>query len=978
MILTSSTAALAQKRITGTVTDGSDGEPLPGATILVTGTTVGAFTDDDGKFSLTVPDGQNQITVSYVGYKSETVDISSGTDFNIALRSDLELDQVIVIGYATQKKSDKTGAVTQVTSEELNLGRLSDPIQSMQGKAAGVIVSKQGGDPNSGFQVNIRGAAALTSGTGPLYVVDGVPGVDPTTLNPDDIESMNVLKDASSTAIYGSRGANGVIIITTKGSGLGRKESKQVNQVEYNNYFAFDQVANRLKFLDADQIRDFAQESGRTFIDNGANVDWQDEIYRSGISQLHTLSFSGADANSSYRASISANEVLGVMKGSGKERYIGRLNLSQRTLDDRLIIQGRMSATIEHNDYVSYGDGIAPNNVIYQAYRRSPTDPVFNADGSHFETDRSFQYFNPVSIIDDVQNERDAKRYLGNFRAELEILPGLKSAVNVGYIRDDEEKYYFEPSFTASNTTEGLARREYNNYESKVIETTVNYVKSLENIHNINVIAGHSYQVETKTGFKAEGQNAQSDYLKANNLQSMLLLEPGSITSYKNEALLASVFGRVVYDYQKRYFLTATLRRDGSSKFGKNNEWGTFPSLSMGWNLKKEYFMQEIDAISQLKLRLGYGISGNQNIDPNLDAVYYVPAGTAIDPETGEVVISFENSNDVNPNPDLRWEENVETNIGIDFGLFNARISGSIELYNKLTRGLIYKYELPVPPNKNRYIYANAGEIENRGIEVTTQAYVLSSDRLNWKTVVTFAHNKQKTTTLENGEYDLDELRVLSVSGRGLVGGENWTQIIRPGSEIGTFFLPEFAGFSEDGKFLFHTAAGGVTRDVTKAERRVVGSAQPDFTLGWSNYFDLGDNWDISFAWRAVVGHQILNVTRMVFSNPADLPTLNVLEEALDEYSRGLNSSPIVSSYYIEDASFLKLDNVMIGYTFDKIKSKYLKNLRLYASGTNLLVFTPYTGIDPELGYGSVEFGLDQYSVYPKTMSLTLGLKANF
>lgn len=972
-------ALFGQVTLTGLVVDAVTSEPLIYANVVVADNfNIGTNTDFDGAFTLEVPEGTKQLRVSYTGYLEQVVDIGDKRYFEVRLSSGVELERILVIGYSTQRKSDKTGAVVSVTSDELNQGFLTDPIQGLQGKAAGVNVSKQGGDPNAGFSVNIRGAAGLTSGTGPLFVVDGVPGVDPTTLNPDDIESFNVLKDASSAAIYGSRGSNGVILITTKGASMGARRDFAVHNVEYNGFVSFDNVARRLDFLDGDQVRNFAQETGATFIDNGANTDWQDEIFRTGVSYLHTLAFSGNTPNSGYRASLSANDIQGVINGSSKKRYIARLNISQKALNDRLTLSSRVSATIENNDYINYGNGIAPNNALYQAYRRSPVDPVLNEDGSFFETDRSFQYYNPVAIINDIQNEREAKRILGNFRGDLEIFKGLTGSVNVAYIRDDGENFYFEPSFTPSNQTSGYGRRSYNNFESRLIETTLNYNKVIAGVHSLNIIGGHSYQKDTYDGFSAEGQSAQSDYVTSNNLEALLLLQPGSIKSYKNENLLASFFGRVVYDFDKKYFVTATLRRDGSSKFGKNNEWGFFPSASLGWNLMQESFMDNVGVFSQLKLRLGYGITGNQEIPPFLDAPYYGPAGTAINPETGQTVISFRNTADVNPNPNLKWEQNEEINIGLDFGILKDKISGSIEYYRKQTNDLIYRYELPVPPNRNRYIFANAGVIENNGLEVSIQAFLLSKSNFKWKTLVAFSTNKQRTVSLSNDEFQLSEIRTLFVSGRGLVGGENWTQLIRPGFEIGTFFLPEYAGLSDDGKFLFHTAAGGVTRNVDQAERRPVGSAQPDFILGWSNFFNIGKGFDASLSFRAMVGHKILNVTRMVFSNPSDLPTLNTLQEALDEYDRGLNSSPIVSSYYLEDGSFLKLDNAVIGYNISNLRSEYIKNIRVYFSGTNLLLLTGYSGLDPELSYGGLEFGRDQYDVYPKTRSFTFGINATF
>ncbi len=967
----------SQTVITGSVVDDRTNEPLIYANIEVVGTDAGGFTDLDGTFSLEVPEGATQIMVTYAGYADQTIDLDGQTNFEIRMSSGKILDDVIVIGYSTQKKSDKTGAVSHVNAEELNQGRLSDPIQALQGKAAGVNISKKGGDPNAGFAINIRGAASFTAGNQPLFVVDGVQNVDPTTINPDDIESYNVLKDASSTAIFGSRGANGVVIITTKGSKFAN-QTATTSTVEYGGFISVDEVANRLDFLDGDQVREFADRTGRTFIDNGANTDWQDEIYRTGISHNHTIAFSGNSPRGGYRASVSANELEGVLEGSGRSRYIGRLNLTQKSLKGRLTLSARISGTIEENDFVTYGGGIDPKNVIYQAFRRSPTDPVYDENGEFFETDRSFQYFNPVAIINDIQNERLAKRLLGNFRADLEVIDGLVASVNLGYIRNDDESFYFEPSFTPSNQTDGFGRRSYNNFQQTLIETTLSYTKNLKGGHFLNVLGGHSYQKELYDGFSAQGKDAASDFVTSNNLSTLQLLEPGSISSYAGENLLASLFGSVIYDFEKKYFAKVTVRRDGSSKFGENNEWGFFPSASLGWDIAKEDFFNSDGPLSRLKLRASFGISGNQNIPSNIDAILRTNSGTKPNPETGEPVVVFTREGDLNNNPDLKWEENKEWNFGVDFGFFNDRISGSVEYYRKQTNDLIFRYEVPKPPNRGRFQYGNAGVIENNGVEVNLQSFVVTNEKLNWKTILTFSANQQKVKSLSNDQFTLDEQFVLFVSGRGLVGGDNFTQVIRPGLELGTFYLPEYAGLSDDGKFLFFTAAGGVTRDVTQAERRVVGSAQPDFILGWSNFFNIGKNFDASIAIRGVFGHDIMNSTRLVFSNPSELPTLNTLEEALDEFDRGLTSGPTLSDYYLEDASFVKLDNVAIGYTFNNLKSEYIKKLRIYLSGTNLLVITEYSGLDPEVSFGGTEFGLDQYDVYPKTRSFTFGLNATF
>ena len=968
-----SISAFSQRVISGTVLDDGNNETIIGASVVAMKSSKSTLTDIDGNFHFTVDNTDTYIEVSFVGYQTIRMNLTSENHYNIRMFAGELIDEVLVIGYGTIKKTDKTGAVASVTSNELNTGRLSDPIEALQGKAAGVTISRQGGDPNSGFSVNIRSASSFTSGTNPLFVVDGVPGVDPTTIAPSDIASYNILKDASSTAIYGSRGANGVIIITTKSAA---KNDGDNLTIDYSSQLSIDNVARRYDLLTGDQIRDFANKTGRVFVDNGANTDWQDVIYRTGLTQDHNLSIMNGTKSSNFRASLSHMKIEGVIKGSSKTRDIGRLNYSQKALGDFLTINTRLAGTIEKNDYINYGGGSSPTNVIYQALRRSPTDKVFNDDGSFYETDRSFQYYNPLANITDIQNNRDAKRLLGNISLDANFHKNFKGFLNLAYIRDDEESLYFEPKSTASNLTNGYGRRAYNNKSNKLLEGTLTYLNTFNENHNFSVMGGYSWQTDLFDGFSVAGRNATSDYIGANNMGIFLDHETERPYGYKREDILISFFSRALYDYAGKYFASLSVRRDGSSKFGSNNEWGTFPSVSFGWNLAEENFMKSQNLFDQLKLRLSYGLAGNQNIPSDAEKTLFGPGGPAINPETGNEVINYIISGGTNPNPNLKWETNAEANLGIDFGLWKSKLSGSIEVYQRRTYDLVYSFQVPVPPNKQSHTIGNAGEIKNEGIELSLNYYAVNRNDFNWKTNLTFSTNRQKTVSLGNDEFPLGEIPALYVSGRGLVGGINYAQVIRPGLSIGTFVMPEYAGLSDDGKFLFKTAAGGVTRDVSKAERRIVGSAQPDFQIGWSNYFNINKNLDLSFAFRAIYGYDVLNVTRMIFSNPADLPTLNTLQEGIEEYNRGLTSNPTLNSYYLEDASFLRLDNVTLGYNIP-LSSKYIKNIRVFASGSNLLLITGYSGIDPEISFGGSEFGRDQYDVYPRTRTISLGVKAN-
>ncbi len=982
LALTISLFTFAQTKISGTITDQETNEPLVGAYVVPVDASGGAISTPEGKFELTLPENVTQFKISFVGYSDQTIDVGNQRVFDIKMVSEDKLDEVIVIAYGTQKKSDKTGAVTQVTSEELNKGRITDPIQGMQGKAAGVNVSKQGGDPNAGFDVNIRGSASITGGTGPLYVVDGVVGVDPTTLNPDDIATFNVLKDAASTSLYGTQGSNGVIIITTKGGNFGTGKTSEKIKVEYNSFVSLDRVANRLDFLSGQELRDYATEIGsQNFQDNGANTDWMDEIYRTGISQQHTLAFSKNDENTSYRASISANNLTGVLKGTRKDRYIARINIAQKAFDDKVTFTARLSGTIEKNEYVKYDDGSAPDNVIYQAMRRSPTDPVYDPDGTFFETDRNFQYNNPVALIDQIQNNRDAKRLLGNFGMTYDINKNWRITLNSAVGRDDDQKWYASPATAFSNQLNGNASREYNNKYFSQFSEIISYTNTFSDVHNLNVIGGHSWQQESTDGFKAEARGIDPFYegVGADNLKAYSVVNWGSVSSYNSiQEGLASYFTRAIYDFDKKYYLTASLRRDKSTKYGANREWGTFWAVSSAWNLKKEKFLQNADKVSDLRLRVGYGLTGNADIPNGVDRRQFEPSGIIIDAETGEEKVGWRNNTNNNENPDLGWEKVGELNVGIDFGFLKNRITGSLELYSKSTTDLVTEVNVPVPPNPAPLTYKNAGEILNNGIELTVNGVIMDKKNFSWKSSIAASANRQETITLGDQESDSRGLRKLFVSGRGLVGDNNYTQVILPGYEIGSFFLPVYAGLSADGKFLYETEAGGVTRDASIAQRQFVGSAQPDVIIGWSNYFQFFDNWDASMSIRGIFGHQIYNVTRMIFSNPADAPNLNVLQSALEGDNANITSDPAISTYYLEDGDFIKLDNISIGYNIPFNKESKISNLRVYLNSNNLAMWTKYTGLDPELNFSGTEFGRDQYDVYPRTTSITFGLNATF
>jgi TonB-dependent starch-binding outer membrane protein SusC len=957
------------QEITGKVTGEEDGTPLPGVTVLSKGTTIGTVTDFDGNYRLSVQPG-NTLVFSYIGYSNKEVVVTDQTTIDVTLSEETqELDEVVVIGYGVQKKSDRTGAVYNVTSEDIQTVAVQDPIEGIQGKVPGVTIRKSGSDPNAGFDVKIRGASGLTSSTDPLYVVDGIVGVDPTTIAPEDIESFNVLKDASSAAIYGSRGANGVIIITTK------KGTANATLVEVSSYATMEQVSkrSRLDLMSAEDYLAFGDELGfdMTTYNKGFSTDWQDEIYRTGLSHNESVAISGGNEKSTYRASVSNNQIAGVIKNSSKNRTIMRLNSQTKAFDDKLMVSMNLANTIEENSYINYGSPGA-DGTLFQAFQRNPTLPVYDSIGNYYQdpTPPVNNYSNPVAIINDIQNERSAKRLLAGVRADYELFENFKLTLNSAYTRDDDESFYFEPASNGPLPGEGRASRKYSNNDSRLIEAFANYDRSLNN-NNLNMVAGYSYQVFKWDGFSAQGKNPSSDLTQSNDLRTIALVVPGDIDSWKGESRLISSFARVAYNYDQKYFVTATIRRDGSSKFGANHQWGIFPSGSVKWNLKRESFMENISALSMADIRVGYGQTGNQEIPSYANMVLFGITGYTLDPITNQYTVNYGPIQ--NGNPDLKWEVNSEINIGLDFGFLNNRITASVDAYQKNTFDLLYVYNVQVPPNLVPTTLANGGKIDIKGIEAVITGHILSNDAVSWKSTFVATHSKAIVTKLSNENF----LPISKVDEGGLqepLGYGTNTQIMREGEERGTWYGPKFVGIdSRTSKFLYETATEGIYKTLDRlvpADYKKLGTAQPAMEIGWSNSINLLKSIDIDFTFRGMFGHDVLNATNMVFDNPSYFPTRNILRSAPDRTE--LIEASAFSDYFLEKGNFIRLENITVGYTIPISNAEFIKSARVFVAGNNLLTLSKYTGIDPST------IGIDIFNIYPKSTSLTAGFNMRF
>jgi TonB-linked outer membrane protein, SusC/RagA family len=939
--------AQGKKLISGTIYD-SAGGALPGVSVLESGTTNTTVTDSDGKFVLEVTLG-NTIVVSYIGFLTQniTVDATTGSALILNMQEDmhmLEAVELVSVGYGTMRKSDLTGAISTVTSENLVKGAIPSTELALQGKVAGLTIIRGSGDPSNGGSIRLRGGTSLTASNSPLIVVDGIAGVDINVVQPSDIKSIDVLKDASATAIYGSRGANGVIIITTKGGSKGLS-------IVYNGYTGLSESSNHLDMLSANQWRSHVRQNSLTdAIDYGGNTDWQDELERpTAVTQSHTLSISSGNETSGLRTSLSYFDSEGVIKTTGLERLSANISTYQYALDKALKFDAGLFANIDKWHPLDY-------RIFERAFNLNPTIPVYDENGD-FTSVGGTLYENPVEILTNRTVDNERHRVLGYFKTEAQIFNDFQATVNLSLEHNAMQGSTYKPSYAVmeGRTEGGYAQKTYAEYTTAQIETYLSYSKLIGK-HSINALAGYSFFENIYEGFGAQRSGFETDLFSYNNLGAGYNYRLGDVYSYKGKSNLVSFFGRANYSYDGKYMVTGTIRRDGSSRFGANNKWGVFPSASVAWRITGEDFMSSTqDWLTNLKLRAGYGVTGNQDGIGEYKSLSILGVGqdSYYDPVTGTWSLAY--SPTQNPNPDLKWESTEQLNIGLDFGLFN-RITGTLEIYSKKTKDLLYTYQVPQPPYLVGTMLANVGELSNKGVELTLNANIINRDKFTWDANVVFAKNKQKIEKLSNQIYETEA--IYSGSLHGLSGMSNqFSQIIAEGYPVGTFWGVESSGLNENGEFILGT------------EEKAIGNVQPDFTLGLGMNFTY-HNFDFGFTGYGSFGQEVLNATNMMLYDPNRLPAYNVPDGFLGS---GITSAPKFSSYWIEDASFFRLQTVSIGYTIP-FKNKGSK-LRLYVLGENLAVFTNYDGVDPEIDLtGLANPGIDRFNNYPRPTTISFGL----
>lgn len=976
--ITNTRIAQQQNVVSGTVTDAGTGEPLPGVNIMIEGTMTGTVTNIDGEYSLSVDVPDAVLVFSFVGYVTRRVTVGDQQNIDVQLSLDLaELDEVVVVGYGTQRRREVTSSIATVREEDFNRGAVSQsPLQLVQGKIAGLAISRaSGGDPNAGVQMQLRGVSTVRGDASPLIIIDGIPGGNINTLAPEDIASIDVLRDGSAAAIYGTRGNAGVIIITTKKGTPGRPV------VNYSAYAYTESWLNKPEVLNAAewrQLRSDYQNSGNplleskatSIVDYGADTDWFEEVTRSApFSNVHNLSLSGGSETTSYYGSVNYRDLQGFIKESNNNILNGRLAVTHSGLNDRLTLQMNLSNTFRKSNPIDYG-------VYRQAMQRNPTLPVYNDDGS-FREESGWELYNPVAQLYQQDSDEQRNELLASTQATFELMPELRLSATGALQRynDIMGNYLHRDAFASvQGGYNGEASRSSGQSVDRTFETTLNYNNLFDGIHSVTAMTGYSYQDFMWEAFGARNRYFITNAFSYNNLGAGLHLpdgryRSGDIWSTKNSSKLIAFFGRVNYSYDDIYMLSASLRREGSSRFGADNKWGFFPAVSAGWTISRESFMENVGFISDLKLRIGYGITGNQGI-PNYISLERLGAqGMML--YDGEWISGFGPVS--NPNPNLRWERKAETNIGIDAAFFNNVLSVNMDFYDRTTTDLLYQYAVPVPPNLHNTIWTNIGEINNRGVEMAIMAKPAQTGNFEWKTNFNISYNQNELVSLSNEEFQTTYQDLENIGSPGL----NATPAFRleEGQPIGNLFGWKHAGFTDDGKWLFWDETETqklLASEIKYEDKKIIGNGLPKSWMGFTNTFTYG-NFDLTVFLRGAFGFHLLNTRRIFFENRIMVPT-NIFKDALDS---PVIDDPQYSDYYVERGDYVKLDNLTLGYNIP-VRSEAFQMLRVYASGQNLFTLTGYKGQDPEISISGLTPGMDYRWIYPSVKTFTFGVNVQF
>lgn len=973
--------ANAQKTsISGVVKDAQSGEPILGASIMEKGTTNGTVSNFDGEFTLSV-NANAVLIVKYVGYQSNEISVAGKTKFVIQLKEDaIALTEVVAIGYGSQKKKEVTGSVASIKAEDFNAGVKTNPIGLVQGKVAGVNIIKTSSDPTStGYAIQIRGFSTLDKGanTKPLFIVDGIPVDNIDNISTDEISSMDVLKDGSAAAIYGTRGTNGVIIITTKRGG--NFSNVAVTNVEYSGYVSTSFRNGSNGMATPTEFKNLSEISNGKVIpviykdDNGNSysTDWMKALTRVvALSHNHNIAITGSASNFNYRASLNYKNAQGIAKESNRNEISAKFAASQKALNNWLELQYDLSYLNYKNNYFT-GDfkQAAIMNPTYPIYDSSTPNGYFKPTGTGLS--------NPVENMNNRESYQNGNYFRGSFKASVNVqdIKGLKFSAFAALEEGDNYSFWYNGIINTDESGSGKAGRKTESNQNKLFELTADYVTDFSGGHSLTSVVGLSYQNFMYDGSDISNKGFPTDdakyYQIGNGDATKKFL---NVTSYRNSNTLAAVFARANYNYRDKYLASASIRREGSSRFGPNNKWGLFPAISLGWRMSSEEFMKNNDKIDDLKLRLGFGVTGN-NLASDLRSVAMM---------SNEGTFWFNGANVYtygiaqNENPDLKWEKKYEYNLGLDYSLFKKRMFGSLDMYFRQTRDLLWDYDVPSPPYQKPVLLANAGQMNSYGAELSLSAIIIQNKDFSWTTTPTLSYNRNVVAKMSDPSkgFNYTETTTGGIGENGLMNTN--TQLLVEGKTVGNFYGYKLYTIKDDGTWMFRTPAGGYTSDPAANQRMAIGSAQPWFLYGLNNTVRY-KNWDFTVFFRGVVGNKILNVTRIAYgpnlpSNPGT-PTESMNIFMKDVPAGIYTNKRNFSDYYLENGTYLKLDNVTVGYNLAVKSNKFVQSLRVYATGQNLLTITSYSGQDPEINTTSVwTSGIDYPNFYPKVANALIGI----
>ena len=997
--------------ISGHVLDSASRQPLAAVSVRISGTPTGVLTQNDGSYILRgVRPGTITLRATRIGFAAASSEVTvvegrtTTVDFALSARAAV-LSDVVVTGYGSQRREAITGSVSTVDADQANVGVVANATQLVQGRVAGVQITTNNGEPGGGVQMRIRGGTSIQASNDPLYVIDGVPLQNENTvadariegvngalprnplnsINPNDIETITVLKDASATAIYGSRGANGVVLITTK---HGRPNA---SGLEYDTYVAAATEARHLDFLTGDQYRAFVNDqvgkgklpASQQALNGTANTDWEDALLHTGVTSSHNVAFSGGSTQTQYRASLNYFDQKGIVIGNGLKRYQGRVNGKTSALDGRVNLDLNLTASRVNNNFLAmengggFTGGVFTNMAIY-----NPTLPVFTVDTAtqqqvYYEMGAGAQSVrNPVALANQIVDRSPENRVLGNLTGTLQVIDGLMATTTVGTdYTSSVRQTYIPRSNPLGAALNGIASQQQRSLQNINFQQLLTATPRLGAKHELEVLGGYEYSKFQNNGFTAIMQGFITDAFEFNNLSAGTQAGSPAPSSYLQDSKLVSFFSRANYGYDSKYYLTGVVRRDGSSRLAEGHKWSVFPAVSASWRINNEGFMQG-SRFSTLALRAGWGRQGNQAVQPygtqlllRTDAGARYPFGSSV--TTGLSASQVEN-------PDLKWETSEQTNLGVDWGIMNDRISGVIDVYQKTTKDLLLTVPVPQPAVVSTQLQ-NVGSVRNRGFEATLDARLIESGSRLLTSGLVLSIERNSVVNLGDAPFIITG----DVYGQGQSGRSS--QRLIPGQPLGTFWGPKFLRVDDQGVQVFQCLKdrAGCTNGETTApsgdDEMIIGNANPKFSLGLRSNASAG-KFDASWLWRGEFGRDVFNNTALVYSTKSNAKSSrNFLASALDDPT-GIDEPAIYSSRWIENGRFIRLQNATVGYTFTLPGALGGgRTTRVYLSGDNLLLFTPYSGYDPEVftAAGVAARGID-YLTYPRARTFTVGAHVGF